>query len=103
VLPQILIRNFLAYKNNRCVLTIKKDNNNSEILPLNDYVQIYEPALSHNDIMAIAEEFVRTHPKEIIIFASTRKATKEIAKKARNHICQNAISLDSKPFFSTRR
>jgi len=48
---------------------------------LDDYVQIYEPALSHDDIMAIAEEFVRTHPKEIIIFASTQTAAKDLAKK----------------------
>lgn len=48
---------------------------------MDDYVQIYEPALSHNDIMAIAEEFIRTHPNEIIIFASTQKVAKDLAKK----------------------
>jgi hypothetical protein len=31
--------------------------------------------------MAIAEEFVRTHPKEIIIFASTHTVAKDLAKK----------------------
>lgn len=62
---------------------IKKDNSNSEIGPLDDYVQMYEPAMSLEDIMAIAEEFVRTHPKEIIIFASTRKSANDLAKKLR--------------------
>ena len=81
------------HKNIRCVLTIKKSSNNSEILPLDDYVQIYEPALSRNDIMAIAEEFVRRHPKEIIIFASTQTVTKvlkhsQIRLKLRNEDCR---------------
>jgi hypothetical protein len=80
VLPQIFKKDILL-QSIRCVLTFKKDNTISDILPLDDFVQIYEPALSHNDIMAIAEEFVRTHPKEIIIFASTQKDTKELAKK----------------------
>ena len=71
----------ICNKNIGCVLTIKKDNSNSEIGPLNDFVQMYEPALSLSDIMAIAEEFVRTHPKEIIIFASTQEATSDLAKK----------------------
>ena len=62
-------------------MKFRKDECNSDILPLDDYVQIYEPALSHEDIMAIAEEFIRTHPKEIIIFASTQKVTEELAKK----------------------
>jgi len=55
--------------------------NDSDALPLDDYVLIYEPALSHNDIITIAEEFVRTHPKEIIIFASTKKVAKEFTEK----------------------
>ena len=80
VLPQILKRNLHLY-NSGCVLTIKKVSSDSEILPLDDYVQIYEPALSHSDIMAITEEFVRTHPREILIFASTQKAAEELTKK----------------------
>jgi hypothetical protein len=31
--------------------------------------------------MAIAEEFVRTHPKEIIIFASIQTVAKDLTKK----------------------
>jgi hypothetical protein len=30
--------------------------------------------------MAVAEEFVRTHPKEIIVFASAPKAPSDFAK-----------------------
>lgn len=71
----------LQHKPTGCVLTIKKDNINSEIVPLNDYVQIYEPALPLNDIMAIAEEFVRTHPKEIIILGSTHENAGNLARK----------------------
>jgi hypothetical protein len=63
---------------------MKKDISNSEILPFDDYVQVYEPALSHNDVMAIAEEFVRSHPKEIIFFASTRRAAGELDKKIKS-------------------
>lgn len=77
----IIFKSRLLHCSIRCVLTFKKDNSFSDVLPLDDYVQIYEPALSHEDIMAIAEEFVRTHPKEIIIFASTQKVAEELAKK----------------------
>ncbi len=59
-----------------------KDNTFPGIVQFNDYVQIYEPALSHEDIMAIAEEFVRTHPKEIIIFASAKKAPADFVGKS---------------------
>jgi hypothetical protein len=62
-----------------------KINDDSVILPLDDYVQVYEPALSHSDIMAITEEFVRTHPNEIIIFASTQNVSEDLAKKTGSH------------------
>ena len=58
-----------------------KVGSDSDILPLDDYVLIYEPALSHNDIITVAAEFVRTHPREIIIFASTKKIAKKLTEK----------------------
>ena len=67
------------------VLTIKKDKHNSEVFTFDDYVQIYEPALSRKDILTIAEEFVRTHPKEIIVFASTQNGAHALAKKIEAH------------------
>jgi hypothetical protein len=61
-------------------MAIKKDNF-PEIVEFNDYVQVYEPALSHDDVMAIAEEFLRTHPKDIIIFGSLQKNERDFTKK----------------------
>jgi hypothetical protein len=64
-------------------LNFKKENNHlNGIVLFDDYVQIYEPGLSHGDIMTIAEEFVRTHPNKIIIFASSPKNLTEFIKKA---------------------
>jgi hypothetical protein len=62
------------------IMAIKKDNF-PEIVEFNDYVQVYEPALSHDDVMAIAEEFLRTHPKDIIVFGSLQKNESDFAKK----------------------
>ncbi|MCW4009750.1 MAG: hypothetical protein NWF05_03915 [Candidatus Bathyarchaeota archaeon] len=62
---------------------IKKDSA-SAVVQFTDYVQVYEPALSHEDIMCIAEEFVRAHPKEILLFGSMTKSPDEFSKKPVN-------------------
>jgi hypothetical protein len=61
-------------------LTIKKGIDTSALVRFIDYVQVYAPALSHEDLMAIAAEFVGTHPKEIIIFASVQRTQKDFVK-----------------------
>ena len=60
---------------------MKEINRDSKFFPFDDYVQIYESALSHDDIMAIAAEFVREHPGELIIFASNQKAAEKLKLK----------------------
>jgi hypothetical protein len=60
----------------------KRDNHNLHgIVLFDDYVQIYEPTLSHGEIMCIAEEFVKTHGNKVIIFAATSKNLTEFSKK----------------------
>ena len=64
------------------VFQFKRDNYNLHgIVLFDDFVQIYEPLLSHGDIMDIAEEFVKTHPNKIIIFASSSKNLTEFNRK----------------------
>jgi len=59
----------------------KKDNAVADVVQFSDYVQIYEPTLSYNDIIAIASAFIKMHPKEIIVFASLPKASTDFARK----------------------
>jgi hypothetical protein len=63
----------------------KKENAAAEAVQFSDYVQIYEPTLSHNDIIAIASAFIKMHPKEIIVFASLPKASTDFPRKPLAH------------------